>query len=757
MRITELPIPSPVKEVLKGLGIEKLFPPQEDCIRAGVLEGRNIVLASPTASGKTLIAELCSLKHILERGGKVIYLSPLRALASEKFEEFQKYTAIRKVNGRKISVGISTGDFDSADNWLERYDIIVTTNEKADSLLRHRAKWMDSISLVVADEIHLLNEAQRGPTLEIVLARLLQVNPHIQILALSATINNVDEIAGWLNAKYITTEWRPINLKEGIMLKEEIQYRSGEARKIEPETHVPLINLILNTLQNGGQALIFSSTRKSAVSAAKTIASHMDKVLVPKSGSKLVKKAREEQTKGVLRKEAKKILNAGEHTQMREELADLVLCGTAYHHAGLPNAHRKIIEDAFKEHKIKVLTATPTLAWGVNLPARTVIIQDYRRFEAGLGNYPISVLDYKQMAGRAGRPKYDKFGESVLIAKTADEADYLMESYVLAKPERIWSRLAVEKIIRTHVLATIASDFAHTEHGIYEFFGKTFYAYQYDVKAIQNVIAKILRFLHDEEMIVVAGDSILATKFGKRISELYIDPLSGVIIRDALQGNIPFLTELSLLHLVAHTPDMGPILRPYQREMDNLAIYTEDHKKELLIEIPDQWSDHIGYAEFLGEVKTAMVLNNWIEELPEEKIIERFNAQPGDLYRSIETAKWLLHAINELSPVVAKNRDVSELSQELVERVSKGIKRELLPIVALEGVGRVRGRIIFNAGYQTIEDLKHAPIEDITNLPLVGPRLAKRIKEQVGGHIKKETWENLGKAEEAEQKGLFDF
>ena len=757
MRITELPIPSPVKEVLKGLGIEKLFPPQEDCIRAGALEGRNIVLASPTASGKTLIAELCSLKHILERGGKVIYLSPLRALASEKFEEFQKYTAIRKVNGRKISVGISTGDFDSADNWLERYDIIVTTNEKADSLLRHRAKWMDSISLVVADEIHLLNEAQRGPTLEIVLARLLQVNPHIQILALSATINNVDEIAGWLNAKYITTEWRPINLKEGIMLKEEIQYRSGEARKIEPETHVPLINLILNTLQNGGQALIFSSTRKSAVSAAKTIASHMDKVLVPKSGSKLVKKAREEQTKGVLRKEAKKILNAGEHTQMREELADLVLCGTAYHHAGLPNAHRKIIEDAFKEHKIKVLTATPTLAWGVNLPARTVIIQDYRRFEAGLGNYPISVLDYKQMAGRAGRPKYDKFGESVLIAKTADEADYLMESYVLAKPERIWSRLAVEKIIRTHVLATIASDFAHTEHGIYEFFGKTFYAYQYDVKAIQNVIAKILRFLHDEEMIVVAGDSILATKFGKRISELYIDPLSGVIIRDALQGNIPFLTELSLLHLVAHTPDMGPILRPYQREMDNLAIYTEDHKKELLIEIPDQWSDYIGYAEFLGEVKTAMVLNNWIEELPEEKIIERFNAQPGDLYRSIETAKWLLHAINELSPVVAKKRDVSELSQELVERVSKGIKREILPIVALEGVGRVRGRIIFNAGYQTIEDLKHAPIEDITNLPLVGPRLAKRIKEQVGGHIKKETWENLGKAEEAEQKGLFDF
>jgi helicase len=758
LKVVELPVPIAVKDVLAGMGIVELFPPQEDTIRAGALEGQNIVLASPTASGKTLIAELCALKHVLDNHGKVIYLSPLRALASEKFEDFRKYTVIRKADGRRVSVGISTGDFDSADNWLERYDIIITTNEKADSLLRHRAKWMDEISLVVADEIHLLNEADRGPTLEIVLARLLQVNPRIQVLALSATINNVDEIAGWLNAKFIVTEWRPIDLKEGVILQDEIQYKDGGSRRVETETRSTVINLVLNTLKNGGQALIFASTRRNAVSAAKTVASHMDKALFPKSGSKLVKRSLEEKTRKVLEQEAKKIQEAGERTQLSEELAMLVRCATAYHHAGLSGAHRKIIEDSFKERKIKVLTATPTLAWGVNLPARTVIIQDYRRFEAGYGNYPISVLDYKQMAGRAGRPKYDKFGESVLIAKTADEADFLMENYVLAKPEKIWSRLAVEKIIRTHVLSTIASGFADTENGIYEFFGKTFYAYQFDVKAIKSVINRILRFLHDEEMIVVAGDRILATKFGKRISELYIDPLSGVIIRDALQSKPPLLTEFSLLHLVSHTPDMGPIMRPYQREMDKLAIQTEDHKQELFVEPPDQWSDHIGYAEFLGEVKTAMVMNNWIEELPEEKILERFSVQPGDLYRTIETAKWLLHAIDELSPVVAKNREVSALSHELVERVSKGIKKELLPIVALEGVGRVRGRIIFNAGYQTIEDLKHAQIEDLTNLPSVGPRLAKKIKEQVGGFVKKEIWESLGRApEEAQQKGLFDF
>src|SRR4030067_3431346 len=143
VKIADLSIPDSVKEIIIKSGIAELYPPQEEAVKAGVLEGRNLVLASPTASGKTLIAELCGLKHVLEKNGRVIYLTPLRALANEKFDEFGKYTAITKRDGRRIRVGISTGDFDSTDKALERYDVIITTNEKADSLLRHRAKWMD--------------------------------------------------------------------------------------------------------------------------------------------------------------------------------------------------------------------------------------------------------------------------------------------------------------------------------------------------------------------------------------------------------------------------------------------------------------------------------------------------------------------------------------------------------------------------------------------------------------------------------------
>ncbi len=743
LKVAELDIPLQLKELILQGGIVELFPPQQEAVEAGALQGKNLVLASPTASGKTLVAELCCLKHVLERGGKAVYLAPLRALASEKYDDFQRYTKLKKPDGKHVSVGISTGDFDSGDPWMGRYDIIITTNEKADSLLRHRAKWMDEIGLVVADEVHLLNEAERGPTLEVVLARLMEVNPDIQVLALSATMGNVDEIAAWLKAQYVITEWRPVNLKEGVLLHDEIQFKDGDARKIERKTSNDTVNLALNTVKTGGQALVFASTRKNAASIAKKIADQTGKEL-----SKLAKKT--------LEHEAERIRVADEKTQLSETLADLVRCGAAFHHAGLAGAHRKIIEDLFRQGRIKVLAATPTLAFGMNLPARVVIVQDYRRYEAGYGYYPISVLEYKQMAGRAGRPKYDKNGESILIAKNADEEDYLLENFILARPERIWSRLAVEKILRGHVLATVASDFAHTENGVFEFFGKTFYAHQYGMKAIKTVIANILKYLFDEQLLYLDKGNLYATPLGKRTSELYIDPVSAVTIREALKNKPEWVTELSMLHLITHTPDMGPVMRPYGEEIEIIAVQAEQHREELFVPPPNEWDDQIAFQEYLGELKTAMILNAWIEETSEEQLMNKYRVQPGDLYRIIENGKWLLHATQELAELL-KHKELLPLIDELNERVAKGIKKELLPIVKLEGVGRTRGRVLFNAGYQSVEDVKRASLDELTYLPTIGPRLAKKIKAQVGGFVKKDQWEQMDKVEEWKQKSLSDF
>ena len=743
MRLIDLHVPESVKAIMLNSGITELYPPQEEAIKAGVLENKNLVLASPTASGKTLIAELCSLKHILDKKGKIIYLSPLRALASEKFDEFKKYSSIIKPDGKQVRIGISTGDFDSVDSWLENCDVIVTTNEKADSLLRHRQDWIADTSLVVADEVHLLNDGARGPTLEIVLTRFMHINPKLQILALSATINNVKEIADWLKAKYVVTDWRPVPLSEGILLDQEILYKDNTTREIQKKTRDPTINLALSTIKTGGQALVFASTRKSSVSLAKKIADQLGELI-----SKPLKRT--------LLQEADKLLRTGERNRINESIANLVKNGVAFHHAGLVGIHRKLIENLFRKGQIKVLVATPTLAFGVNLPARIVIINDYRRWTPGYGNYPIPVLDYKQMAGRAGRPKYDKVGEAIIISKTSEEQDFLMNNYLLSDNEKIWSKLAVEKIIRAHVLSTIASGFADTQNGVYDFFGKTFYAHQYDLKAIERIIAKTLQYLYDEEMLDLYGDQIVATKLGKKVSELYIDPLSGVIIRDALRQKPLQLTSLSLFHLITHTPDMGPIMRPYSRELDKLAFLMEKHKDEFFTPIPNEWDDHIAFQEFLGEFKTAKVLKSWIEEESEDTLIELFGIQPGDLFRTIENAKWLLHATSNLAKLYGCEKILS-LSSELHARVSRGIKKELLALVKLEGVGRVRGRILFNKGYRTINDIKLAPFKDLTNLPLIGPGLARKLKEQVGAFLNKDELENIEKGKEWKQGFLSEY
>ncbi|MCK4477549.1 DEAD/DEAH box helicase [Candidatus Bathyarchaeota archaeon] len=743
MKVEELPIPEQVKEVVMKSGISKLYPPQEEAVRAGALEGKNLVLASPTASGKTLTAELCALKHIVEHSGKVLYLTPLRALASEKYEEFKKYSGVRKLNGRRVRVGISTGDYDSSDPWLGRYDIIISTNEKADSLLRHRSKWVDEISLVVADEVHLLNDSERGPTLEVVLARLMQINPEIQVLALSATIKNVEELADWLKAQYVTTQWRPVKLKEGVLLHQEIQFKDGGATKIGKHARNPALNLALHIVKSGGQALIFASTRKNSVSLAKKMAAELDNFL-----SKPAKRS--------LNLLSERMLATGERTRISELLANFVKHGAAFHHAGLGSGHRRLLEEAFREGKIKVLTATPTLAFGVNLPARMVVIHDYRRYEVGYGYYPIPVLEYKQMAGRAGRPKYDNVGEAILIAKTDDEQDYLMENYVLAEPERIWSKLAVERILRPHVLSTIAAQYAQTEQGVYDFFGKTFYAYQYDPKAIKLVITKILKFLYDEEMIDAGGKNLFATKFGRRVSDLYIDPISAVFIRDALRARAPVITDISFLHMIAHTPDMYPKLRPYSSEVDELALFVDKHRDEFMFEPPSEFDDHFDFEEFMGEAKLAWVMQSWIEEVTEDQMIERFRVQPGDLYRLINSAKWLLYASRELAGLL-KQKDLASKLNKLMERSANGVKVELLPLVRLKGVGRARARILFNSGLKTVDDLKRAPAERLVGLPLIGSRVAKKIKEQVGGFVKSEQWKKLGSEETPEQQSLSEY
>ena len=741
MLVADLPIPDEVKQILILKGIKELYPPQADAVNTGVLEGKNLVLASPTASGKTLIAELCALKHVLERRGKVLYLSPLRALAWEKYEGFEEYSSIQKPGGGKIRVGVSTGDLDNKSPWLEGYDVVITTNEKCDSLLRHRSPWMGNVTLVIADEVHLIGD-ERGPTLEIALARLRQMNPEMQILALSATIKNVDEVAEWLKAEYVTTEWRPTKLYEGVAHGNTVIFRDGAVKKLRPLNTMDALNIAMNSVLDGGQALIFVESRRRAESMAREAAMAL-------SGTQ----SRKTQTD--LEGLASDIEVHGEKTSLTDTLSFAVSKGASFHHAGLSTEHRRIVERAFKAGTLKILTATPTLAAGVNLPARTVVIGNYKRFVAGYGMYPITVLEYKQMSGRAGRPQYDPYGEAILIASSSDEQDQLMENYILADPERLYSRLAQESALRGHTLAAIASDYAHTEQGLLDFLGGTFYGFNYPPASIKLITTGVLRYLLKEEMLEEKGDYIYATDFGRRVSELYIDPLTAVVLRGGLRRGAMDVTDFTWLHLICHTPDMRPVLRPRRGDLEMVETYAEERQEEFAIPINQEGGDYIDREQFLGEVKTAMVLNDWINEKTEADILEQHGVQPGDRYAAVHNAEWLLYSAHEIADIVGAPDHRRQLG-ELNDRVKHGVSKKLLPLVRLKGIGRVRARVLYNSGLTGVAELKRAPLQRLVALPLIGARLAKSIKEQVGGLVEEQEWKSLDKAE-TEQKALTDF
>ena len=219
MKLSELEhrIPVNLYKALQGR-IENLMPAQEKALKAGILEGKNVLVCTPTSSGKTLVAELAAMSAILSKKGKAVYIVPLKALANEKFKEFkEKY-------GSFARIALSIGDLDSADNFLADYDMIIATAEKLDSLIRHRALWLKQVSVVVVDEIHMLNDPSRGPTLEILITLLRELIRNVQLVALSATIGNPEELAAWLDARLVVDEWRPVKLHKGIYLDGEVEF-----------------------------------------------------------------------------------------------------------------------------------------------------------------------------------------------------------------------------------------------------------------------------------------------------------------------------------------------------------------------------------------------------------------------------------------------------------------------------------------------------------------------------------------------------
>lgn len=705
MKIEQLDIPPSTIEFLQKNGYVSLYPPQEKTVKAGLLEGKSILVSAPTASGKTLIAILAIIKHLSEKRGKIIYLSPLKALASEKFNEFKKLGSVDL--GKNMKIQISTGDFDVSDKNLGQNDILVLTNEKMDSIIRQGAEWIDQISLVIADEVHLLGDDDRGPTLEIVLTKLKLLSQRPQILALSATVTNADEIADWLECKLVHSEWRPVPLSEGVYDQGIVTMQDRKKFEIQTSIRGPPVDLGLDSLHNGGQAILFAETRTRSVSLAT-------------KASEAVAKTLNNEEKEILGKISQKILDDNEHTELVKTLADLIKNGVAFHHAGLNPNCRDLIESEFRNKRIKILASTPTLAAGVNLPARRVVISNVSRYDAKYGaNKPISILEYKQLCGRAGRPQYDKYGESIIVGNS--NSDEIFDYYINGIPEPISSKLTGDKALRIHLLSFVSTNPGIKGEDIVEFFSKTLSGSQERKTTIKFHIQISLRYLESEDLVKQKGGRYIATEFGKKTSTLYIDPLTAVLFRKSLEKVPTKGHTLGLLHIITISEDFFPKFSLRNKDYEFVSTLIENYADQLIEPISEYDCN-----------RSLLAMHSWINESSEIFLSDNFGIESGDMHRMTETADWLIHALYEIAKLEKKDEILTEID-DLRSRIVYGIKEELVDLVKIKGIGRVRARVLFKNGIKTAEDLSEISLERLAKIDKIGPVIAENIKT----HLKK--------------------
>ncbi len=709
-------------QLMRILGYTSLFPPQQQALDAGVEHGYSILLASPTASGKTFIAMTGIVNTLKRDGGRAFYTVPLRSIASMIYRDFK---ILEKLG---LSVKVSIGDYTAG---APMADIVVTTYEKLDSMIRNQPSILEEISAVVVDEIHYVGDTKRGPLLETTIAKILTLGSP-QVIGLSATVPNAREIAEWIGARPVISDWRPVPLKEGVYKSGVIHWATGGEQRVDSVTGTASIDLAIDASSRGGPSIVFVQSRRRAMTLAQ-------------KARRANRKLDYDEVKA--REYASKIMDSGGPKSLREDISVLVRNGIAFHHAGLNNEQRTLIEEAFREGAISVVFATPTLAAGVNLPAYRVIVDEYYRFEAGMRR-PITVAEYKQLAGRAGRPGYHGSGEAVIVASAGDYVDELIEDYILSEPEPVRSRLSGLRGLRHSILGIVASGIAHDLKGIVEVHKRTLFARSIGVERLAPLMARAIQDLAEWGLVNVDGDNLGATLLGLETAKTYMDP-EDIPVARVLLSRVKGYGDLGLLYLIASLPDMVTV--PASRR-------DEEYIMERLLDDSigvDDLIDWLGPEE-ARRLKTAFILYDWVNEAREDELYERYNIAGGDLSALIDTGEWLAESLSRIAQLLGAG-DVESDLRILAKRIRHGVRRELLELVSLPGVGRVRARVLYKAGYKGIADLAMASITDLLKLPGIGRETVKRIMEYLGrGDEVKDIPSGSVKAE-GEKDGLLAF
>lgn len=666
--------------------IKEFNPAQKAVIESGYLEDKsNYIISIPTASGKTVLGILPALKTILN-GGKAVYAAPLLSIQNEKVKEFKAFE----------EHGIKVGKHPS------NSDLSVMVFESFDALTRFSWNVLREVDTLIIDEFHMIGEYSRGPTLESAITRAKIINPSLRIIALSATLKNIDEIEQWLDGKTVEHDYRPVPLNKEVL--------DAEMFNTKNKNDV-IVKIVEKAIEDNSQALSFVSTRRFTESLATYVAKKIDKKTTKEQKHKF------KQVADKLLEVPKKKGSLPTTTCLK--LAEAAEKGVVFHHAGLFNEQKEIIEDEFRNGNILMITATPSLMYGVNLPSKYVVIRDHTRWTSN-GPASIPVFDYEQMSGRAGRPQYDDVGYSYLVAKTMDEALDLEARYVNGEIELTNSKLIDNKdAIYKQIIAQIASSLSKNLDDLNDFFGKTLYGFQMKNNPSMSMFAQdslnwelesALEFLLQNGIIRATPEGLKTTDFGNLIAKSNYAVETAVKIKEYV-STMEKLNPAEMIYALAETPDLPLISFKGRKSKDPVR---------------DKLSEFGLFAVDIGNPEaTAVSLIEWIDERNEYEIENAYNVYSASTRRSAYEASRLVKFAKNTLEVLGNYSNLKDMDY-LSARLYYGVKEDIIPlVVGVKRLGRKRARLLM----KTFGDnLSEASEKDLQKVEGIGPKLAGKVK-----------------------------
>ena len=708
---------------------EKLLPVQELVVRRHDLFGNgNLLIQAPTSSGKTFVAEMAAIQSALRRK-KVVYLVPLKALAEEKYRDFEaKYTPYG------LRVIISTRDRREFDRDFEdgRYSIAVVVYEKLAQLLVRRPERMAEVDLVLADELEILSDTERGSMVELLLTRVRRAG--CRLIGLSAVIGGAEELAQWMDAQLVYYERRPVELRYGVLYEGAFRYRTynefgeGEEPLIDAggdSTWEMLTQNVCTFAQQGEACLIFVKARHEARRGAQLLAQRTG---LPAAS------------------ETMEALRGLEPTRSRELLLESLASGVAFHNTDLSPEERHEVEEGFRRGEVRILVSTSTLAVGLNLPAQNVFIAPEKwRYDERLGmpwKTPILHAEYENMGGRAGRyGAGHPFGRSILVAATPFDRDTLWQRYVDGQREPIQPRLARESL-ENHVLRLVASRACQNAAELLEFLeatlsGKWVWSRTLTVEEVEFRIRAAVNRCVDAGVVTARPDGYLeATPLGLAVAAKGISLATTAALEHWIgQSETRDWCDADLILTAAMTDDgrmlqVGLTAAEYERAGYPAQLRRLTRDEEMQADVPLNRlrnSTMQPFFEDVRAVKVALMLHGWLEQEALQDIEERCHTMAGQVLGATEQISWLIDATGAIATTCGADANFVERLHTLAGRVQWGIDEAALPL-AFAGLGLSRSVLLDLTAHRlhTATALADVPIAVLK--PLLGEKRARRVQ-----------------------------